>query len=502
MWIGGRRRGGAKDLARHLQKTDENEFVKIRELEGFSFDTPTKDNFEKALKQMEAVGYAKADKRNLYHAILAPAHAETLNAAQRDFMVNYYAEHMGFKGYQRAVVEHWKKGKQHFHLVFNIIDPVTGKTDELKWTKTKEWKISRGLEEVLGLSMTPPKGKSIPTWAMQRGKRTDVDPLKAKKDITAIFHASKTTQEFIAALEKAGFSLTRGRRKQLVLVDKVGDTHGLMRMLEGKRLADLRKKFPGIDKILFESHINLVKARKTGKAEEPQAPIEATDIQTIRNDVQKAYRTSKSGAEFYAKLNKRGYAIGRSLKGFTLIDQNGDKHDLHELLGKEAAQELGKKFLDLAAIKPSPLSEIIRRIRKRLPNRSYRHPLRRTGFMFTHVGRGVTSQSSGLFSGQGSMIALILLLFYVARRRTAQERKRRDTLFPFMRPLKRKIFLNTMPKDGPSRAEIEYFELLRFAWEHQRVDILASFGIYMLSENPTLSELIQFGVLPLDALEP
>lgn len=502
MWIGGRRRGGAKDLARHLQKTDENESVKICELDGFSFDTPNGSNLEKALKQMEAVGYAKGDKRNMYHAMLAPAYGETLNATQRDFMVNYYTEHMGFKGYQRTVVEHWKKGKQHFHLVFNIIDPVTGKTHELKWTKNKEWKISRGLEEIFGHSTPKPKGKSTPTWAMQRGKRSGIDPLKAKKDITAIFHASKTTKEFIAALEKAGFSLTRGRRNQLVLVDKVGDTHGLMRMIEGKRLADLRKKFPGIDKVLFESHASLVKARKTGKKEEAPAQVEATDIKTIRDDIQKAYCSSKTGAEFFAKLNKRGYAIGRSLKGFTLVDQNGDQHNLNELLGKEATQGLGKKFPDLAAIKPSPLSEIIRHIRKELPNRSYRHPLPRAGFMFSPVGRGVASQSSGLFSEQGSMIALILLLFYVARRRTAKENKRKGTVFPFMRPLRRKIFLNTMPKNKPSRADIEYFELLRYAWEHQRVDILASFDIYMLSENPTLSELIQFGVVPPDMLEP
>jgi translation elongation factor EF-Ts len=38
MWIGGRRRGGAKALADHLRRTDENESVKVLKIEGFAFD--------------------------------------------------------------------------------------------------------------------------------------------------------------------------------------------------------------------------------------------------------------------------------------------------------------------------------------------------------------------------------------------------------------------------------------------------------------------------------
>lgn len=269
MWIQGRRRGGGKDLSAHLQKTDENESVAVRELEGFSFEGLTGKNLEKAIRQMEAVGYGKGDKRNLYHAIVAPAYGEALTATQRKQMVDYYAEQMGFKGHQYAVVEHWKNGKQHFHLVFNIINPVTGKTHELKWTKRKEWQISRDLERMFGHATPTPKGKAARTKETQRGKRTGTDPRKMRKEVTAIFHASKTAQEFIAALDKAGYALTLGRRNQLVLVDKFGDTHGLMRRIEGKTLADLRQKFPDIEKLALPSHAALVKARQPVRAGKP-----------------------------------------------------------------------------------------------------------------------------------------------------------------------------------------------------------------------------------------
>jgi hypothetical protein len=214
---------------------------------------------------MEAIGYGKGAKRNLYHVIIAPAHGETLNAAQQKIMVKHYAEQMGFKNHQYVLVEHWKKGKQHFHLVFNIIDPITGKTHELKWTKRKEWRITRELEKIFGFSAPKPKGKPAGTWETQRGKRTGIDPIKMRKGVTAIFHASKTTKEFIKALADAGFALTRGRQGQLVLVDINGDTHGLMRRIEGKNLADLRQKFPDIETIALPLHADLVIARKPSK---------------------------------------------------------------------------------------------------------------------------------------------------------------------------------------------------------------------------------------------
>ena len=329
---------------------------------------------------MEAVGYGKGNPRNLYHAILAPAYGETLNAAQQKFMVEYYAEHMGFKGYQHVLVEHWKKGKQHFHLVFNITDPETGIIDELKWTKTKQWQIKIGLEQILGLSVSEPKGKSAPTWAMQRGKCTGIDPRKMRQEITGIFNTSATKEGFIAALDKAGFALTHGKRGQLVLVDKAGDTHGLMRMIEGKKLADLRQKFTGIEKMPLPSHADLIKARKPvtqGKIFVTREPI---DPQRIRDDVQKAYNTSKTGAAFFAKLNRKEYALGRGLKGFAVIDKNGDRHDLNKLLGEREAKGLGKKFPDLAAIRPRPVSEIIRRIKASHKIGKRKSVTRTTGF--------------------------------------------------------------------------------------------------------------------------
>jgi hypothetical protein len=376
-----------------LQKIDENESVVVRELESFAFAGLTGANLDKAIRQMEAIGYGKGSKRNLYHAILAPAYGETLNAAQQKFMVGYYAEHMGFQGHQYALVEHWKKGKQHFHLVFNIIHPATGKIHELKWSKLKEWKIARGLENIFGHATPTPKGKAAQTWEMQRSKRTGVDPIRMRKEVTRIYHASATSHDFIAALDKAGFALTYGQRGQLVLVDSMGDTHGLMRRIEGRTLADLRQKFSGIDRLQFPYHAALVKTRKAQKSGSSAAERETRDRSRVRDDVQRAYRTSTTGAAFFAKLNRYEYALGRGLKGFAVIDPHGERYDIDELLGKETAARLSEKFPDLAAIRPRPVSEIIRRMKagKR----------RNIG---KQVRRGRTALSSAPFVAQRALI--------------------------------------------------------------------------------------------------
>jgi hypothetical protein len=483
MIIKGRRRGGAKRLSDHLRRTDENEKVKVHNLEGFVFDVSNGTNLENALRQMEVIGYAKGDKRNLYHTILAPAYGETLNAKQRQFMVDYYAEHMGFKGHQYALVEHWKKGKQHFHLVFNIINPDTGKTHELKFTKYKEWLISRGLEEILGLSTPKPKGKAIPTWAIQRGKHTGIDPIKARKDVTAIFANCKTAKDFIMALDKAGFTLTKGNRNRLVLVDGQGQTHGLMRLIEGKCLADLKRKFHGIDKLPYPLHASLVRMRKPVKGLSEAPPV-VIDLKKIQRDVQRAYETSKIGAEFFTKLNKREYSFGRELKGFTLIDRNGGRYNLNDLLGKEAAKAFAKQFPDMVKIKPSPVTEVIRRLWLGMPSRLMWHPLRHVGFLFNMARPSITCRyHQPSFSSKSGHMALpglrplVRRLSKIARlRRQPQDRKHHT--FPMMRQRKRRGDENIPDSEKMPfrRPEWETAELLAWASENGRTDILADYG--------------------------
>ena len=103
---------------------------------------------------------------------------------------------------------------------------------------------------------------------------------------------------------------------------------------------------------------------------------EPIDPKQIKADVKHAYDSSKTGAAFFAKLNRKGYALGRTYRGFAVIDGNGGKHNLKELLGDEAAKGLNKKFTDLAAIRPGYVSEIIRKIKASNKKDKRKHPAR------------------------------------------------------------------------------------------------------------------------------
>lgn len=399
MIIYGRRRGGAKQLSDHLLKVDEeaakvkdfsfhgknfdpsieavrdrseegNERVRVVAIEGFSFSTLSGENLKKALKQMEAVGFGKDDNKNLYHAIFAPSYGENLTPAQVKFMAEYYCVRLGLEGHQFAGVEHIKHGKQHFHFVFNLTHPETGKTARMGFDGLKNLDISRELETIFGLKPPTPKGKASRTWETQRAKRTGIDTLKMKKEVTAIFNKATNAVEFVSELKKAGYHIALHNNGSFVLIDKYGDIHGLLRRIEGANLVHLKRRFPDLYKMNIEDADSLSKKLKPTREPKPIKEPKKIDPQKVKEDAQMHYQNSKTGAEFIGRLRGAGYQMGRGLNGFKVIDENGTAYTFTELLGKRAANDIYDRFPDLKAFKPRPASEIIRRLKVRFPRKN------------------------------------------------------------------------------------------------------------------------------------
>jgi hypothetical protein len=386
MIVKGNRRGGAKQLADHILRRDTNEDMIIREIADFPSKQLSDDHLRSALNLMAAQGQAKGKLRTLYHSILAPQEGEVLNAKQLKHAVDTLAKNLGMEGHQRIIVEHRKAGRQHFHVVFNILHPGTGKQARLQWTRKIEWNTSRQLEQELGLKPVIAKGRPARRWEAERGKRSGIDPLQVRKEVTAIYKASKTGNDFIAALDKAGYVLTRGRNNNYVLVDRAGDIHGLMRRIEGAKVKDLRQKFPDLKNIGMPSLDSVLKQRR---------PV---------------------------PVNKKV-----------------------------------KRFISSAA-------SVFTRTAK-----SFSMPLRHRA----------ASLSPILHNGVAALMAS--LSAKAARQASYEARKNemRNAAFPILRRRKRKPDENKLAKGGPTRAEIENAELLAWAWENGRSDILAQFGIIL-----------------------
>ncbi len=262
MIVKGNRRGGAKQLADHILRRETNEKVIIREIGSYPANQLDDQHIRSVLNLMAAQGQARGKFRTLYHSILAPQAGESLNDEQLELAVDILAKNLGMDEHQRVIIEHRKAGRQHFHVVFNILHPVTSRQARLQWTRKIEWNTSRQLEKTLHLKSVIAKGRPARRWEAERGKRSGIDPLIVRKEITAIYETSNTTEAFITNLDQAGYVLTKGQNNSYVLVDRAGDIHGLMRRIEGARVRDLRLKFPDLKDVKLPKLESVLKQRR------------------------------------------------------------------------------------------------------------------------------------------------------------------------------------------------------------------------------------------------
>ena len=116
MILVGNQRGGAKDLALHLLK-QENEHVELHELRGFA-----SENLVSALNESYAISRGTRCQQFLFSLSLNPPPQE--NVATQDFeqAIDKVEERLGLSGQPRAVVFHEKEGRRHAHAVWSRID--------------------------------------------------------------------------------------------------------------------------------------------------------------------------------------------------------------------------------------------------------------------------------------------------------------------------------------------------------------------------------------------
>ena len=82
---------------------------------------------------------------------------------------------------------------------------------------------------------------------MLQAERTGLDTQQAKELLTGIWNSTKSGKGFQAALEKNGWILARGDRRDFVAIDPGGGVHSVARRIEGAKAADVRERFADID---------------------------------------------------------------------------------------------------------------------------------------------------------------------------------------------------------------------------------------------------------------
>lgn len=253
MIIKGKSRAAPSSLASYLLQKRGNESVDFKG----AFGTVPQE-LKEALGEMAIIAAASNCKNYLYHASINPPEGEHLTPEQWDFAVDLLAKNLGLEGHQRAVVEHVKDGRAHYHVVFNRVNPETLKAVRMSHSYRKHEQTSRELERELNLDHVPnsfdrdnngsggQQEKAYSQKDFDQARRTKVDPRMVAADLSAAWQESENGADFIKRAEERGYVIAQGDKRDFVAIDKGGGIHSVARRTKTKT-ADVRAKMEDID---------------------------------------------------------------------------------------------------------------------------------------------------------------------------------------------------------------------------------------------------------------
>jgi hypothetical protein len=278
--IKGTSRAGSGALASHLGNAETNERVQLIETRG-----TLAGDLRGALAEMEAVAAGTQCVKSLYHAAISPAPPHRLTPEQREEAVQALEDRLGLAGHARVVVIHEKHDREHIHVVWSRIDVDRMKAVPDSHNYRAHEEVSRDLERRFGHDRV--QGAHVEREGVERPdrtpsraelrqeERTGISGKTVKAEVTAAFHSSDGAEAFRAALSEAGYTLAKGDRRDLVVVDHQGGIHSLARRLDGLKAADLRAYMAGIDPAsvpsIEEAQIMAAERRRMGGGEDHDA---------------------------------------------------------------------------------------------------------------------------------------------------------------------------------------------------------------------------------------
>lgn len=228
MILNGNCRGGARNLALHLLK-EENEHVAVYQVRGFASDT-----LPEALNEAYAVSRGTRCKKFLFSLSLNPPPGHDVSTEAFEAAVDRAEAELGLTGQPRAIVFHEKQGRRHAHAVWSRIDADAMKAIPLPYSHMRLRGVSRELFIEHGFRM--PRGladsrerdpRNFSLEEYQQARRHGKDPRAIKTAIQDAWALSDSKAAFIHALEERGFKLARGDRRGFVALDHTGEPYAV-----------------------------------------------------------------------------------------------------------------------------------------------------------------------------------------------------------------------------------------------------------------------------------
>ncbi|WP_133471337.1 relaxase/mobilization nuclease domain-containing protein [Paraglaciecola marina] len=266
-------RAGAKSLGQHLLNGHDNEHVEVHEVCGFVADT-----LPEAMQELYATAKATNVKKFMASMSINPPKGENPTIADFEDAVNRAEKELGLEHQPRAIVFHEKNGRRHAHAVWSRVDENL-KAIKLDYYKKKLFHLSKqlylehGYDLPKGFENKKDKQVSYDLADYQQAKRNKLNPKEIKAKVIACWESSTDLKSFKQAIEKEGYILAKGDRKDFVLVDSHMDIKGLRRTLSvpAKEIADKlgsNQNLPTVD-----AAKTLMAAQHLGQLKEKQSQL-------------------------------------------------------------------------------------------------------------------------------------------------------------------------------------------------------------------------------------
>lgn len=310
MILKGSQRGGGKQLAAHLLKTEENEHVDVHELRGFASSDLTS-----AFQEAYAISKGTQAKQFLFSISLNPPRDAEVSIESFEAAIAKIEKKLHLDDQPRAIVFHEKEGRRHAHVVWSRIAVDEMKAINLPHFKLKLGDISRELYHEHGWEM--PKGfknsqdrdpNNFSHDEGQQAQRAGHDPKALKQLFKDCWMRSDSRQAFSQALEEQGFALARGDRRGHVAVDKNGEVYAIAKYA-GLRTADVKqrlgdaKDLPSIDEAKTTMAERLRDSTQTREKE-----LRARHRSELSSLMRRRYQIVKKQREERAELDQRQQA--------------------------------------------------------------------------------------------------------------------------------------------------------------------------------------------------
>ncbi len=224
-------RAGAKQLALHLLRTDENDHVEVHEVRGFAAV-----DLVGALREAYAISRGTKCRQYLFSLSLSPPPTENVEIPVFEQAIQTIEDQLGLTGQPRAIVFHEKNGRRHAHCVWSRIRASDMRAINLPYFKSKLKDIARDLFIEHGWSLPrgfvsseerDPLNFTRDEW--QQAKRINRDPKAVKKLFQDCWAISDSCKAFRRALEARGYYLAQGDRRGFVAVDYLGEIYSISR---------------------------------------------------------------------------------------------------------------------------------------------------------------------------------------------------------------------------------------------------------------------------------